>query len=473
LPDPYTLYLKIFKDTDGALLGAFRNPEQNARGPAAQFQVARVGDTLHLTAGEDPAAPEFRLDARVLSGPDRIRIHSGLLGRDIDLERRTNDEAASFFPRPPGRTYAYEVPAATSDGWRTASAGEVGIDEAAITKMIQGIAGSDPAAIRPSLIHSLLIARHGKLFVEEYFFRHGRDLPHDLRSAAKTFSSVLLGAIMKDTPSIGPDTRLYPALALRGPFANPDPRKSGITLAHLMTHSAGLACNDYDEGSPGSEDLMQSQTKEPDWWKYTLDLPMAHDPGTRYAYCSANINLVGGVLTTLTDTWLPELFRREIADPLQFGEWHWNLQPTDEGYLGGGAFLRPRDLLKIGQMYLDDGRWKGRFVVAPAWVRQSTSARMKVTPETTGLTPEEFGDYYFEGADALAWHMNSIHAGERTYNAYAATGNGGQLLIVIPEMEMAVVFTGGNYLQGGIWNRWADQFIGGQIIPAIHKGEEK
>jgi hypothetical protein len=98
---------------------------------------------------------------------------------------------------------------------------------------------------------------------------------------------------------------------------------------------------------------------------------------------------------------------------------------------------------------------------------------MKVTPETTGLTPEEFGDYYFEGADALAWHMNSIHAGERTYNAYAATGNGGQLLIVIPEMEMAVVFTGGNYLQGGIWNRWADQFIGGQIIPAIHKGEEK
>ena len=82
-----------------------------------------------------------------------------------------------------------------------------------------------------------------------------------------------------------------------GPFANPDPRKAQITLAHLMTHSAGLACNDNDDDSPGNEGTMQGQTRQPDWWRYTLDLPQAHDPGSRYAYCSANINLVGGALT--------------------------------------------------------------------------------------------------------------------------------------------------------------------------------
>ena len=83
----------------------------------------------------------------------------------------------------------------------------------------------------------------------------------------------------------------------------------------------------------------------------------------RYAYCSANINLVGGALTAATRTWLPEFFERTVARPLQFGRYHWNLMPNGEGYLGGGAFLRPRDLLKVGQAYLDGGVWHGRRIV--------------------------------------------------------------------------------------------------------------
>ena len=254
------------------------------------------------------------------------------------------------------------------------------------------------------------------------------------------------------------------------PFKNPDARKLRITLAHLLTHTAGLACNDNDDASPGNEGRLQTQSAQRDWWKYTLDLPMAHEPGTRYAYCSANINLAGGVLSTLTHAWLPELFRGAIAEPLQFGEWHWNLQPTGEGYLGGGAFLLPRDLLKIGQVYLDDGRWNRRYIVPRGWAGLSTASRIRITPETTGMAPDEFSEAYFEGADGLAWHLNPIHAGDRTIAAYAATGNGGQLLVVIPEYELTAVFTGGNYLQGGIWFRWPDQYIGGHIIPAITEG---
>jgi CubicO group peptidase (beta-lactamase class C family) len=281
---------------------------------------------------------------------------------------------------------------------------------------------------------------------------------------------VLLGAAMKDGVKIGPQSKVYALMSGREPFANPDPRKAQITLAHLMTHSAGFACNDYDDASPGNENTMQAQREQPDWWKYTLDLPMAHDPGKRYAYCSANINLVGGALTTATKTWLPELFRQKVAEPLQFGPWHWNLIPNDEGYLGGGAFLRPRDLLKVGQAYLDGGVWKGRRIVNAAWVKESTAPRMKITRATTGLTEEEFGEAYSEGEDALAWHLNGLRSGERRHTAYAATGNGGQLLIVAPELHLVAVFTGGNYLQGGIWSRWPDQLIGEYIVPSIQKG---
>ena len=131
------------------------------------------------------------------------------------------------------------------------------------------------AARRPALIHSLLVAHHGKLVLEEYFFGFDRERPHDLRSAGKTFASVMLGTAMRRGAHIAPETPVYELLAGMGPFANPDPRKPQITLAHLMTHTSGLACDDNDPVSPGNEDTMQTQSQQPDWWKYTLDLPMA------------------------------------------------------------------------------------------------------------------------------------------------------------------------------------------------------
>jgi CubicO group peptidase (beta-lactamase class C family) len=164
---------------------------------------------------------------------------------------------------------------------------------------------------------------------------------------------------------------------------------------------------------------------------------------------------------------LPEVFARAIARPMHFDGWHWNLQPNDEGYLGGGAWLRPRDLLKIGQMYLDGGRWRGVLIVPESWVQESTAPRVRITPETTGLTPEQFGEFYGEGTDGYAWHLGQVRSGDRTFASYAASGNGGQILLVVPELQLAVVFTGGNYRQGGIWSRWVDEIVGGDIIPAL------
>jgi CubicO group peptidase (beta-lactamase class C family) len=348
-------------------------------------------------------------------------------------------------------------------------AAEVGMDEEALAGVVQTIISRSPSERRPSLIHSLLVAHRGRLVLEEYFFGHGRDTPHDVRSAGKTFGSVMLGAAMMRGTPISPESRIYDVLAGRGPFASPDPRKGRITLAHLLTHTAGLACDDNDDASPGNEGTMQSQTGQPDWWKYTLDLPMAHDPGARYAYCSANSNLVGAALTVATDTWLPELFDRTVARPLQFGTYHWNLMPTGEGYLGGGAYLRPRDLLKIGQAFLDGGVWNGRRIVDSAWVTASTAPRVEITPATTGLSAEDFPNFYGVGRDAYAWHLGSLTSGGRSYAEYEASGNGGQLLIVVPELELTVVFTGGNYMQGGIWGRWRQEIVADGIIPAIRR----
>jgi len=459
LEETFTLYLRVFANPDGSLLGAFRNPEQGSNGGAMQFKVTRDGDVVSFSAGET------RLTAKLVN--DRLQMFWPDMNRVVELTRRSPAEAAGYFPRPPGETYTYQKPPATGDGWSTARARDVGMDETMLTKLIQRLIDTDPSIRRAPLMHSILVAHKGKLVLEEYFFGFDRNAPHDLRSAGKTFASVMLGAAMRDGVKIAPETPVYSLLAAKAPFANPDPRKAQITLAHLLTHTSGLACDDNDPASPGNEGTMQMQTQQRDWWKYTLDLPMAHDPGTRYAYCSANINLAGAALTTATRTWLPELFERTVARPLQFGPHYWNLMPTGEGYLGGGAYLLPRDFLKVGQAYLDGGVWHGHRIVNKEWIATSTAPHMHINPATTGIDPKDFGNFYGEGDDGYAWHLSDLKYGDRTYRCYAASGNGGQLLIVVPDADLAVVFTAGNYGQGGIWSRFRDQIVPNDIIAAI------
>jgi CubicO group peptidase (beta-lactamase class C family) len=463
LANSFTLWLKVFRSDDGALMAAFRNPEANSNGGRSQFLVTRDGQKVRFATRAQPGRPTLAMDARLSSG--RLTIDWPAAGGEIALTRPSPAQAAAFYPRPPeAPPYAYAPPPPLADGWSVARAAAVGLDEATVEKIVRDEAASDPASARPPLMHSILVARHGKLVLEEYFFGYDRSWPHDLRSASKTFASVMLGAAMRRDPGLGPESRIYDLLAAKGPFANPDPRKTSITLAHLMTHSAGLACDDNDDASPGNEERMQTQIGQPDWAKYTLDLPLAHDPGTRYAYCSANLNLVGAALAARARTWLPALFDEAVARPLRFGRWYWNLTPTGDGYAGGGAELTPRDFLKVGQAYLEGGQWRGRRIVEAAWVELSTAPHMAVTPQTTGLSEDAFQDAYVRAEDGYAWHLNTLRAGERTFRDFEATGNGGQLLIVVPSADLVVAITAGNYGQGGIWSRWRDTIVGQQIL---------
>jgi CubicO group peptidase (beta-lactamase class C family) len=129
-----------------------------------------------------------------------------------------------------------------------------------------------------------------------------------------------------------------------------------------------------------------------------------------------------------------------------------NLTPTGEGYGGGGLYLRPRDLLKLGVAYLDSGVWQGHRVVSAAWARQSTARQIVTGPDTW---------------DGYGWHLNILHAPGHDYQDYEATGNGGQLLIVVPDLDLVVVFTAANYNRYPIWRTFRDTIAAQQIIPAV------
>jgi len=444
LEDRLTLFLEITRDTAGRLRAVFRNPEANLRPGGSEFDVRRSGTDLSFRG---LSSGGVRLIGRLDSVARTITLNYPPLPDTIVLTARDRATAVGFVPRTSRDPYAYGAPAARDDGWRTAAAHDVGMDENRLARLIQRVIDTDPAARDAPLIHSILVARHGKLVLEEYFYGFTADRPHALRSASKTFVSIMAGEL-----SLRPAMPVYAVFRRYSDFAHPDPRKSKITLGQLLTHSTGLACDDNDDASPGNENTMQSQTQQLDWYKYTLDLPVIHEPGSVYAYCSATMNVAGGVLEAMSRVWLPELFRRELAEPLGITRWYMNLMPTGHGYAGGGMYLLPRDLLKIGQLYLDLGVWNGRRIVSKLWVEQSTDRQIS--------TPDG-------GSDGYAWHRNVLHTRTRDYKEYEASGNGGQLLMVVPERDLVIVFTAGNYNQYAIWRKFREEMVPDGILGAV------
>ncbi len=459
LPQSFTMALRITRNEEGRWVGAFRNREFNMNGGASRFFVQAADGRI------DFATPEGEVARSAEIAADRLRVQWPPVPAPLELARADADALRAYAPRAEGAPIVVSRPERTNDGWRTARPRGAGFDEAALTRLVQEIATGDPASRRPQLIHSLLVARGGRLVLEQYFFGHERDTAHDIRSAGKTFASIMLGALMRQGADIGPQTRVYDFLSA----PTRDPRQHEITLGQLMTHTSGLDCNDNDENSRGNEGAMQGQSEQSDWWRFALELPMTHDPGRRYAYCTAGMNLVGAALRQASGEDIPPLFDRLVARPLQFGRYYWNLAPNGQGYLGGGAYMRPRDLLKVGQLYLDGGVWNGRRIVSREWVALSTAPHVEINESTTGMDAETFANVALRGADGYAWHRYGVRSGDRLIDAYEANGNGGQFLIVVPEYDLVVVMTGGNYGQGGIWNRWRHEIVGDRIIAAIRR----
>ena len=447
LEERISFYVSIQRSADGSLSASIRNPEFN-NFRRRTYSVKLENGAVVFTQDQQQLQGSYDEQSGVLTLP----LLSG--SPPIQLSR-TEQNAIGFYPRVSRAPYVYQPPLGAEDGWPVASLHEVGLDAKPIAELMEKILGANLDE-DPIPMHSLLIARHGKLAFEEYFRGYSRERPHDMRSAGKTWATVLVGAARQRGAKIGPETAVYSLFSRYKPFAHWDERKAKLTLRDLMTMTSGFACDDSDSNSPGEENRMQEQTAQPDWYKYTLDLPMAGDPGgARAIYCSADTNLVGGAVREATGRWLPEIFYEWIAQPLNIRHYHLNLTPTGEAYMGGGAYFRPRDLLKLGQLYLNGGVWNGRRVVTKEWVEQSTR-RHSDMPDPM-IKEHQYG---------FAWHIYHYDVSGRRYTSYFAAGNGGQLVLVFPELDMVVNYNGGAYGEGRKFYPWQAVLVPQYIVPA-------
>lgn len=466
-PRPYHLFLDIFEDKNGDVKAAIRNPQTNDMLGSRIFDVQYLGDEgkvqnwqlLAKRRNQEIAIPLIYADNQT------ITLEHTRVPKTAIFYKAKKSELEKYYSRTPSdQAIEHQSVTQLNDGWNVANAVDAGFDGKILNKLVDKLVNTDPRARAPQLLHSLLVSYKGQLVIEEYFYGHKSSDVHDTRSLGKVFGSMLVGAAQQQGFKIDASYLPLPEIFKQNGLDLPS-NKSGINLGHFLTHTSGLDASENQQSLGSEERLMALQNE--DLWLYTAKLPVLHPPGKRFAYASASANMVGASIEQVTKESVHAFFHKSIAKPLGFSPYHWNLTSNDKPYLGGGVYMRPRDIVKLGAVYAAGGRWNGRQIIPEQWVQYSTQAKIKVTAETTGLSPEEFSNNYSESNQAYIWQIDSIVVSDKTYTSYTASGNGGQMLIVVPGLELAIGFTGGNYRMYGVWGRWRQQIVGDYLIPAL------
>ena len=296
-----------------------------------------------------------------------------------------------------------------TNGWRSSTPEEQGMDSGKLIEMMEKIRDKNYA------IDNITIIRNGYLVTDAYLYPFRKNTKHVIHSVTKSFTSALIG-IALDKGYIKsvkqPLLEFFPEKTI----ANPDQRKRTITLEHLLNMASGLDTQDsvrYRWAGLGK------MTTSEDWAQYVLDLPMAQAPGKRFEYSNGVSYLLSAILQKTTKMSALEFAKKHLFGPLGITDVKWptNTQGITIGW--GKMMLRPHDMAKLGLLYLNKGRWENKQIVSEAWVEASTQKHISATP---------FDGYGYQ------WWINSAQY-------YMALGYLGQYIFVVPEKNMVVVFT--------------------------------
>jgi len=301
-------------------------------------------------------------------------------------------------------------------GWFSSSPEDQDVDGAKLQAALE-FAGKQGLAL-----HSVLVIRHGSIVLEKYFAPNDAASTHLLYSCTKSFVSALVGiAIGKGyiTDVNRPVVSFFPGRSFVGAnSAHVSPQqilyKQTITVENLLTMSSGL---DWSEADGTYSKMYSSST---DWVKFVLDAPMVAQPGRSFTYSSGSSHLLSAIIQKASGMNTYEFARENLFGPLGIKDPSWDRDPSGIPIGGWGLSLTPRDMAKLGYLYLHGGLWEGKQVVPFSWVRDSTRPHIRA---------------YVNCQYGYQWWLDP----SRSF--FAAIGRYGQGIFVVPGLDLVVVFT--------------------------------
>jgi CubicO group peptidase (beta-lactamase class C family) len=299
-------------------------------------------------------------------------------------------------------------------GWETSPAEAQGVSSAALAGLVDFGAASD--------MDSLLVVRHGRIVVDAYYapFRAGQ--MHLVNSVTKAVVGTLVGIAVKEERIRRLDQPVVDLFIERS-IANLGADKKAITLETLLDSNSGL---DWTEPlSDAPPETMLEMARSRDWVGFVLDRPMAQPPGRAFNYDSGTWHLLSAVLTKKTGMDTLAYAKQSLFGPLGIGEARWRQDPQGIRSGGFGLFLQPRDMAKLGYLYLQHGQWAGEQLLPPAWSEHVFHATVDMN---FGTVPA------FRYANGW-WTIPDKHV-------YMAVGFLRQLIIVLPDLDVVAVVTG-------------------------------
>ena len=290
-------------------------------------------------------------------------------------------------------------------------------------------------------IHSILISKGNKLIYEQYYNGFEKDSLHDSRSSFKSITSLLVGiaidkGLMKDV-----NQKVYTFFPGYKTFDNYDDRKKSMTIKDLLEMRSGFDCEEFND-TKDCEDVMINTN---DWVKFSLDLPMKNAPGKVWAYTSCDPMIISGIIKHVAHMSIVDFAKKYLFAPMGIVNYKWTVDSSGNGMTAGSFYIRPDDMLKIGQMVKDEGMYKGKHIISAKWIKESTIATIpipdfsfvKSSRSTVAIPQPTYYSYY--------WYREQLKTKEYTEDLLFASGNGGQYIMIIKKLDMVIIFTQGNY----------------------------
>ena len=316
-----------------------------------------------------------------------------------------------------GTAYAQDAVPWPTRQWQTSSPEEQGMDSAALAKLLGygATRGFD----------SLLIARHGRLVLDAYYAPYTADTPHAINSATKAVIGTLTAIAIRDGLL---DSVNHPVLDFftSRDIANLDDRKKAITVQTVLDMTSGIEWEEGIEG--GRAQTLVEFGGSFNQIKFVLDRPMANVPGEVFNYNSGNPNLLSAIITKLTGMTARDYANAKLFGPLGIAASNWPHDAQGLSTGGGGLALRPRDMAKIGYLYLRKGAWEDKQLLPPDWADRQDNAAVNMN---ASFAPDLRYSNFF-------WAFPNRHV-------YMAVGDRCQLIMVFPKLDIVAVTTSRNY----------------------------